>query len=213
MSLLGAPPWYRAAKAHNELGWSLSGYCRAVRDMALRRDKVDSYPAGDVYATWYHASSGFEDSWFFKSKSIIVDMGLPLPEACNGNDYKEHLSAALENITEQELSKSIAASSSTPPYSLVQAPVSSVLAQCKGMGLQWDVLVNMRSWMRMRAGFMFCWPKKGPAVHVSSAGPAAGTVVSLVAVQCTFWASAPLGLQSGIPSWKYCRAVRADRMW
>ena len=35
LRLLGAPPWFHGAKAQSELGWALSGFARAVRDMGL----------------------------------------------------------------------------------------------------------------------------------------------------------------------------------
>ena len=49
---------------------------------------------------------------------------------------------------------SIASSQSTVPYSLVQSPVSGMLEQCRRLDLPWAVLINMRSWMRFRAGFV-----------------------------------------------------------
>ena len=68
--------------------------------------------------------------------------------------YKKHVTAALADITTQELTASVRASNSSFPYTLVQTPVSSVLADCRHLNLPWHVLVGIRGWMRLRANFV-----------------------------------------------------------
>ena len=46
--LFGAPSWRNGAVAQWELGWSQSGYARAVASVASRRAAVQCWPEGDV---------------------------------------------------------------------------------------------------------------------------------------------------------------------
>eukprot|EP00973_Karenia_brevis_P072344 10048599-Karenia_brevis.AAC.1 len=48
-ALLGGAPWRNSAVSRWELGWTLTGFARAILDMARRRAKLWSLPEDDFY--------------------------------------------------------------------------------------------------------------------------------------------------------------------
>ena len=76
-ALLGSPRWRSGDIAASELGWEVSGFARAVLDVASRRARlwqlVDGDLYGDVFRASHHVSSV---SWAHRSRELLYKWGL-----------------------------------------------------------------------------------------------------------------------------------------
>ena len=149
--------------AHSELGWALSGYSRAVRDVALRRAKVSDMGRDDIYAQIFNASSWASLSWNQKSSVLVHDWKLapstylePANPVSNKYDkYKAEVTAKLTHWIAARQQESIRKTSAALPYYVVQTEFSSsVLKQCVAQDLEWDIAVGVRSWCSLCASFV-----------------------------------------------------------
>ena len=161
LRLLGAPPWRRAAIAQSELGWGLTGFARAVRDVALKLARLQRQSELDVYASSARDAADVSGSWYARANDILVRLGLPQPVlTCASSDaeyhgYKCQVTTSLKLISVKSHEASIALSSATLPYQYLQAECpSQILAECRTVTLGWQAQIAVRSWIRLRAGYI-----------------------------------------------------------
>ena len=76
LQLLGAAPWRRASVAHAELGWHLTGFARAVRDVSLRLAKLLLSGRHDIYVQSFHSAKEAPASWNVLSRQLLQDWSL-----------------------------------------------------------------------------------------------------------------------------------------
>ena len=69
--LLGASEWQNAATVFLELGWDSSGFFIVVSHVALRRAKLWSMPAEDLYASVFRCSHAWPTSWAHQSQALL----------------------------------------------------------------------------------------------------------------------------------------------
>ena len=101
-TLLGVPPWKPAHLASWELGWQLSGFARAVLDVASRRARIQSWPRQDWYRQMFCEASKSPASWAARSLKLLQDWGIR--DFNEGNmslglrAYKNYVKDALKDI-------------------------------------------------------------------------------------------------------------------
>ena len=157
LQLLGAQPWRRSAAATSEMGWRLTGYARGLRDMALHRARVMCYAETDLYSQVYRSAASVPTSWNRKSASILRRLNLPMPEDMESFSkvaYTTQVTKALQEMSQHNLEVSLQESSQPLPYLCVQMPTSPALQACLASDLPWEVLANVKSWCRLRAGLV-----------------------------------------------------------
>ena len=115
----------------------------------------------DVYASSARDAAEVSGSWYARANAILVNLGLPQPVlTCDSSDaeyheYKRQVTASLKLISFKSHEASIALSSATLPYQHLQAECpSQILAECRTVTLGWQVQVAVRSWIRLRAGYI-----------------------------------------------------------
>jgi hypothetical protein len=159
-AIIGSPPWRSADVARGELGWHLSGFARAVVDVAARRARLWLLSGTDLYRSIFLlAGCGATNSWAAKSKRILERWDIP--DYCDWEGGAAPLHAYLKFVKEAVAAISLAkwklavAAHDRPvaylelsrepscwPTLLLKAPVA------------WDVLVGHISLARMRAGLI-----------------------------------------------------------
>ena len=155
--LLGGSPWRRPAAACSEMGWHLSGYARAVRSVALHRATLACRLGEDVYARSYTAAQDAPRSWNVRSRAMLEAVGLPLFEQSQSLTYPKYKALVTDLLAAQTQARSLASlaeSSARLPYTCVQSPVSTALQECREADLDWDTLISVRSWCRIRASLV-----------------------------------------------------------
>eukprot|EP00439_Symbiodinium_sp_Y106_P004028 s6491_g1.t1 len=116
-TLLGVPPWKPAHLASWELGWQLSGFARAVLDVASRRARIQSWPRQDWYRQMFCEASSSPASWAARSSKLLQDWGIR--DFSEGNmslgvrAYKNYVKDALRDACLEKTRKALI--SSTAP--------------------------------------------------------------------------------------------------
>ena len=73
-ALLGSPKWRSGFIASAELGWTLSGFARALVDVASRRAFLWQLPVGDLYGDVFRAAHQCsESSWAYRSRALLQE--------------------------------------------------------------------------------------------------------------------------------------------
>ena len=154
LALFGSEPWRNATIAELELGWSLTGFARAVEAVALRRAKLLLLQKADLHAFLFTIASTVEGTWAHKSKLLLgawsledLDVGTE-PMA----SYKLKVRRALEARCSDLRAADVARHVFPFPYSNLQLGPSSHLASLLGTAASWSQLVGVRSWCRLRLG-------------------------------------------------------------
>ena len=110
-TLLGVPPWKPAHLASWELGWQLSGFARAVLDVASRRARIQSWPRQDWYRQMFCEASRSPASWAARSSKLLQDWGIR--DFSEGNmslglrAYKSYVTDALRDACLEKTRKAL----------------------------------------------------------------------------------------------------------
>lgn len=154
---LGAEPWRNSFVARSELGWHLSGFARAVRCVALRRARLWSRGADDWHTSFFVRCDYLEIGWAKQSASLLARWGISdWPAVCTTcpsyRDYSLYVSSALVGVCSTSLTTALDTHSAQVPYNTFQHGPSFALMRARSLNLDWDVQLQLRGWMRMRAG-------------------------------------------------------------
>ncbi|CAE7431354.1 unnamed protein product, partial [Symbiodinium sp. CCMP2456] len=75
--LLGVPAWLPAHAVVWELGWPLSGMARAVFDVAVKRTRIQCWPADDLYRRVFETTAQSTAAcWSTRSLQLLHDWGI-----------------------------------------------------------------------------------------------------------------------------------------
>ena len=158
--LLGGTRWRNGAVATSELGWSLSGEARIVRAVALRRWRILSCDADDVYRRVFDlASTRGGSSWAAQSCSLLRQSALVVEADAAGQ--LEQYDALKKRVTACLVARDLPRWEATAgqhhgqvQYLLFQKSPSDVLARVRTLDLPWQVQHAVRSWCRLRADYI-----------------------------------------------------------
>ena len=108
-ALLGSPSWRSGAVAAAELGWTLSGFGRAVLEVASRRARLWQLPPCDLYGDTFRVAHELSNSsWASRSSKLLKEWGLPdwpelgvLYQVCVGRVRKLVEGVCLTNLHRQ----------------------------------------------------------------------------------------------------------------
>ena len=76
-ALIGSPKWRSAAAAASEFGWRLSGFGRALVDMAVRRARLFALPTDDIYRkVCVYAHDATEQTWAKRNRALLLSRGI-----------------------------------------------------------------------------------------------------------------------------------------
>ena len=161
LQLLGAPPWRQASVAYAEIGWHLTGFARAVRDVSLRLAKLLLSGRTDIYVQGFNEAQDAVGSWNERSRQLLSDWCLIHPSElvadCDASysKYKANITKTLSKQTATEQQVSIRQSSAALPHYLVHVDYpSTLLAQCARVDVDWDTAVGVRGFIRIRANLV-----------------------------------------------------------
>ena len=157
--LLGAPPWRSSAVASCELGWRLTGFRRAALDVAMKRARLWSLDAGDLYGAIFQEGHSSPKSWASLSKSCLDTWGVPDLPALGYPllpvwQYKRHVASVLEGASLAEWSSSWAYHAVPAPYADLGGKPSDLPKALLGSNVPWDALQGHQSLCRLRAGLV-----------------------------------------------------------
>jgi hypothetical protein len=154
-AVLGSPRWRSGDIAAAELGWKLSGFARAVLDVASRRSRLWQLAEGDLYGDVFRASHYVSAvSWAYRSRELLCKWGLPDWPQFGGPVFL-YLRVVRKMLEKRcELSVSERASNHMLPvpyssYSSGAAPDLDAVLCVEGLGCA--SLVGQQSVSRMRA--------------------------------------------------------------
>ena len=159
-AFMGSAPWRNSDVARGELGWRLSGYARAVVDIAARRARLSIERPNSIYsAIFVLAESMGGSTWAWKSKQIMT--AWDLPDYCEWEGGIAPLKAYLYYIkgvvTRRSLERwknAVAAHDRPVEYSALASVPSAWPELLLHSSLPWDILIGHRSLARMRAGLI-----------------------------------------------------------
>ncbi len=159
-ALLGSPRWRSAAVATSELGWRLSGYDRAVLDMASKRAQLWRLPQGDIYGDVFrmaHSLSG--PTWAKQSAEILASRCIQdWPEwsssGAGPSAYLRYVRGCLEAVTEAKWRIAVSTHTRPRPYLQLRPAPARDLHEALTSEYPWSVLVAQRSVSRCRAGLL-----------------------------------------------------------
>ena len=159
-SLLGSQRWRSGAVATGELGWRLSGFDRAIVDLASRRARLWNLPACDLYAGVFRAAHGWPGAtWSKVSLALLDDHGI-LDWPCwagPGSSVKAYVKYVRGTLRSSHLIvwKASAEKHVHPfPYLLLREEPSSDAVIGHKAVLSWGHLLAARSVSRIRAGLL-----------------------------------------------------------
>jgi hypothetical protein len=159
-ALLGSPPWRCASVAAGELGWRLSGFARAVLDVACRRARLWTLPDDDIYRiVFVRAGDMAGPSWAKQSRDLLATWGVPDWPLWAGpqSTVCEYVALARDTLETACLARwrGRVASHKTPvAYNTLQANPSTALHASMLPPVPWKVFVGQRSWCRLRSGLV-----------------------------------------------------------
>ena len=161
LRFLGAPSWRRAALAHSELGHRFAPYHKVLKHVALRLAKVEMAEVQDFHSTTAKQLAHISGTWCYKASEHLTEQGLPLFLPHNTyrdkgyENYKKSVDSILMDRSSEQYGVSVNASSNPLPYFCVQEGLpSKLLARCAENSLSWETSIGVRSFMRMRVGFV-----------------------------------------------------------
>ena len=154
---IGAEPWRNSAVARSELGWHLTGFARAVGCMAMRRARLWLKGADDWYASFFMRNNALGIGWSGTSLSLMRQWGVEdwpaVADSCGTySAYHKYVSASLTGACGLLLIRGLANHSAQVPYCSFQDGPSHVLLQTRGLNLPWVTQLQLRGWIRLRAG-------------------------------------------------------------
>ena len=157
--LLGADWWRNGAVCRSELGWSLSGFARAVRCVALRRARMWHLPANDWYLSFFAFNAAKSLGWAHASKCLLQVWHVPdWPEVWHVvptyDGYKELITKKLQHNGAGSWAQEADKHSAQVPYRTFQRAPSDALSSIASLDLTWAQQLRVRSWCRLRAGLI-----------------------------------------------------------
>ena len=158
-SLLGAAPWRNAAVASSELGWSLDGSCRLLRDVALRRARMQKLSWQDLYRGMFEEASRQGCGWAAASSKAleaaeILDWSAWSGIERGGGDYTEYVVQKLQANSLGNWTALATRHNAQVPYLQISTSRGGYLRECLESALDWDVLLATRAHCRLRAGLI-----------------------------------------------------------
>jgi len=137
----------------------VSGSGRAVIDMAMRRARVQSLPAGDLYRRVFEITNSQGIGWAANSTAVLSDWGIRdwvnwQIDAPSNNlrSYKAHVIQQVREKCLLEWTVGKQSSQLQIPYGLISDTPSSLLQDLKDGGYPWSSLLHARSFLRLRCG-------------------------------------------------------------
>ena len=132
-TLLGAAPWRNDGVSQLEVGWSSTGFLRAVSAAALRRARLRVLPNEDLYASVFEAARTSSLSWHQQCGALLLRFGLPdlgRGEAAGWsyNGYKQHVKAKLSACGISILSEQAQNHRSLIPYLEFQQGINRLVS-------------------------------------------------------------------------------------
>ena len=152
-------PWRSAEVAACELGWSLSGFGRAVVDVALRRAKLWSLPPSDLYGATLSIGHNFGTTWATKSLCVLESVGVPdLPSLGSPmmplKLYKVLIRGKLQASCSSSRNNATARHAIPFPYQDLMATSVCLSHPRAWKAMCWDGLKGHYSLCRLRAGLL-----------------------------------------------------------
>ena len=156
--LLGASEWQNAATALSELGWDSSGFFIVVSHVALRRAKLWSMPAEDLYASVFRCSHAWPTSWAHQSQALlkaydILDFPSWMSHEKTLDRYQLYVRSRCRELSLPAWTAEAGKSTKVPPYLSFQPCHSALLQLVSSLPLCWEDRQSIRSLCRLRAGF------------------------------------------------------------
>ena len=140
----------------SELGWRISGCCRAVRAAAMQRARLRELPNRDPYRKSFVRSRRCAKSWATQSLAITERCGVqdwPNWQNCitTLREHKRHFATSLCKTGQSPWAEGASCHRAQVPYICFQAVRASHLAEIRKMGIAWSDALCIRSWSRLRA--------------------------------------------------------------
>ena len=166
-ALLGSPAWRSGVIASGELGWTISGFHRAVLDVAKHRARLFLLPREDMYASAFrNAHDSASSSWASRSLCLLNQLGIPdFPVWLGGGgDYKGYCARVRQLLVAAHLFSWRAAvakhalrtikSATYVPCERIVPAIPSGLAAAIRSQFPWQRLHKQLSLARLRAGLV-----------------------------------------------------------
>jgi len=158
--LLGSPSWRSGWVAMAELGWRLSGFGRALLDVATRRATLWLLAPGDLYGDVFRASHTVSDlSWAFRSRELLHRFGIvDLPEwgHCGGSrkPYLRYVRHVLEARYLAQLKSEVSKHLLPVPFLSYSGGIPPDFVAVLNITCEWKLLVAQRALARYRAALL-----------------------------------------------------------
>ena len=123
---MGLDSWRHAAPARAELGWKLSGYGRSIKAAVLRRARLFSLPAEDMYRRVFEwAGHAPGRTWAKKSRETLDEWGIQDFPNFGGTfpQYKEYVTATLAARCLSDWQEEVVGHPKPLPYLSFQATI------------------------------------------------------------------------------------------
>ena len=167
-AFLGGHAWNNWAVATSELGWSMSGFDRAVCATALRRARLWRLRDSDLYRHSFEQANTHGRGWAHQSRVAMTLKGiLDWPEwKCIVRvpsllAYKAHVVQRLVAANANGWREKAASHTAQVPYTLFQPSPSKIINEARRANLPWQVQLTLLSWCRLRAGLIILRHRNG----------------------------------------------------
>jgi len=157
-ALLGSPPWRSGVIAAGELGWTLSGFQRAIYEVAKRRAKLQVLPETDYYRKFFMDAHHCEgETWAKKSYLLLQRRGIAdwnewSMTGGTMNGYCKYVYKTLEEAHAAAWLESAQKHCVPVSRERVLPCISFAPQTALALELPWKVLINQLSHARLKCG-------------------------------------------------------------